>query len=707
MQIVLITCPTVTEYDDPKTIRRLYKDQNGIYTSPPLGTLVVAALFERLNWSVTVVDANSEYCSHLDRRGAQSTFCRRFAEDLARLEADHFGFSTICSSYPFTLRIAQHLKRLKPDCTILLGGPQASATANETVRLCTFVDFILCGEVENSISLFAKHAKSAPHLVPGLVWRDACQVLSNPLPKPTDVTAVPLPAYNLWNMATVSVVHVEAGRGCPYRCKFCSTCGFFGRAYRLKPAKSLLDDVAHIVDAFGIRRISFVHDTLFCRWRDCEKFCLAWESDPRLIDVTWTCSLRADSLSPRLGEILCKANCKGVFLGIESGSPRIQRIIGKRIPLSTAKCIQGLNDRNVHVATSFILGFPEERESDLRQTMAFYLRMLRFPNVKPQASVLAVLAGSGYDGASHGPLVFRDAISSMAHQGPPIPGDLVRVIRSWPQLFSSHHLPALRHLERDFITESEHFLKYGTMYRWLLVLLADCLDRDLLAVLKAWHLYPKRRSAGESLYHYYASRAFSSDLDAFVRHLPGTKRFSRTCLPQYQFLCDVYGHKRYKYREFASLVDTAKHLNIDGDSRIARNCDYRQVEYSFRQIVEALATGADVGGVGKTPSGVLLYRSADLLVVEEPSQLTAIIVSLLKKEKTVHGLVDELAHKAVSALPQQLQVHPHAAFFHAVKELLFSGVLRLNDARRNGRSRKRILSSRTRRKGTSYAGRGN
>jgi hypothetical protein len=48
---------------------------------------------------------------------------------------DVVGLSSICSSYPLTLRLTQEIRRANPQAKIILGGPQASL-AGLLLHLC-------------------------------------------------------------------------------------------------------------------------------------------------------------------------------------------------------------------------------------------------------------------------------------------------------------------------------------------------------------------------------------------------------------------------------------------------------------------------------------------------------------------------------------------------------------------------------------------
>jgi B12 binding domain len=72
---------------------------------------------------------------------------------LRSLSHDVFGFSTICSSYPLTLRLAQQVKRLNPNACVVLGGPQASVVDVSTLEAFDFVDIVVRGEADRTFPL--------------------------------------------------------------------------------------------------------------------------------------------------------------------------------------------------------------------------------------------------------------------------------------------------------------------------------------------------------------------------------------------------------------------------------------------------------------------------------------------------------------------------------------------------------------------------
>ncbi len=131
MRICLISAATVTdhgEYAANKSIR-------DTATHPPLGILTLAAVLRERLTTPLILDLNRIYYEYLAdaAAGAEIDFC---AYACARVPPglEVIGLSTICSSYPLTIRMAERLKRDHPDAVVVLGGPQASAVDVATSR---------------------------------------------------------------------------------------------------------------------------------------------------------------------------------------------------------------------------------------------------------------------------------------------------------------------------------------------------------------------------------------------------------------------------------------------------------------------------------------------------------------------------------------------------------------------------------------------
>ena len=153
MRVCLITAPTIVEFADPAEITSESVVQAAC--EPQLGVLSLAAVLEARGDVPHVVDLNRTFLGYSDCVGSSqlSDFAEVAAQAIAAQNTTLYGFSTICSSYPLTIRIARILKVLRPESKILLGGPQASVVDMQTLAAFPFVDLVLRGEAEHTLPL--------------------------------------------------------------------------------------------------------------------------------------------------------------------------------------------------------------------------------------------------------------------------------------------------------------------------------------------------------------------------------------------------------------------------------------------------------------------------------------------------------------------------------------------------------------------------
>src|ERR1700736_3305490 len=369
MHCCLITAPTVTEFRSRGEL-----SSNAVQlaaSQPQLGILSVAAVLESCGDRPHIVDANSAYLKYAETPDGlhSDAFPEYLAEIAVRSNADLYGFSSICSTYPLSIRTAQVVKNLRPYATVLFGGPQASVVDAATMEAFPFVDFVLRGEVEHTLpSLLGElHRDYDFSAVGGLTYRDGTAVRRNPnAPVIEDLDAIPAPAYHLSNyLREAKAASIELGRGCPFSCTFCSTNDFFRRKFRLRSPARVLKEMRDISQVYGIRHFELVHDMFTVDRKRVVAFC-----DEMLAagnGFTWDCSARTDCVDEELLTLMARSGCRSIFFGIETGSRRMQRVIDKDLDPERAKEVLDIAERlQLKTTVSLITGFPEEEWDDDR-----------------------------------------------------------------------------------------------------------------------------------------------------------------------------------------------------------------------------------------------------------------------------------------------------------------------------------------------------
>ena len=103
------------------------------------------------------------------------------------------------------------LKRVRPDLTIILGGPEVSYET-ESQPIVQLADYVITGEADLAF------AAALPAIAGGRAARPA-KIIPAP---PPEFSELALP-YDLYDEQDVAhrIIYVEASRGCPFSCEFC------------------------------------------------------------------------------------------------------------------------------------------------------------------------------------------------------------------------------------------------------------------------------------------------------------------------------------------------------------------------------------------------------------------------------------------------------------------------------------------------------
>ena len=387
----------------------------------PLGTLILATIVRQHGVDVDVYrffdtwNISQDLSTGTEHKRVAATsgipmpfdlFVRQTAQHILSRNPRIVSFYCRCDQYLAMIRIAQHLKEQNPSVWIIFGGPQADAAAQATLREIPWVDLCCCGEGERTIwplisaLLYDKDYTG----IAGLTYRDAAgQVCQNPLPPllehlddspRIDYSLVPHEMMCSHASDSPSVARIDVGRGCPFHCTYCSTSIFWQRSYRMKSNSRILSEIRELHDVYGFQAFSFMHDLFTANKKRvldlCEKLRVSG------MDVRFTCSSRADTLDEETICAMRQAGWRHVYIGIESGSERMQKMIRKNLDLSQVyHCLEMLSQYGIHVTASFIFGFPEETAQDVSRTMAFAFRIAHLsPLIEQQFHLCAVFYGT-------------------------------------------------------------------------------------------------------------------------------------------------------------------------------------------------------------------------------------------------------------------------------------------------------------------------
>ena len=605
MKVCLISAPTANQFDSRAVGETEAARIMGELA--PVGILSLAAVLEAKGLQPEVVDLNRVYYEWLrDSSPDKADFCSFAGDYFAGRDfdgVDFFGFSTVCSSYPVTLRIAAEVKRAHPQSAVVLGGPQASVVDVSTLRAYPSIDLVVRGEAEQTLpDLVDALAGNRPlAAIPGITFRrnEDGEIVRNPAaPLVADLDALPFPAFHLFpDVRFCRHFPLELGRGCPFSCTFCSTNDFFRRNFRLKSPAQMIADMRRIRQTYGINSFELVHDMFTVDRKRVVAFCEALLENKRKNPedaFIWGCSARTDCVDEELIELMSKAGCRGIFFGIETGSKRMQKIIDKGLELNdSAERVRSCDKFKINTAVSLMAGFPDETMTDLRDTAAFFVDSLRYDHADPQLSILAPLAGTPISTQHKDALQLNDDVADMSYRGWRQAPEDHAMIAAHPEIFSSFYSAPLPHLDREFLKELRDFLLSGmrVFRRLLLGLHQD--SGNVVDVFQQWQEWRTGNgiqfSNGDRTV-YYAQSAFPADFIRFVRlhYIPASNApLAITALADYEAALlapDLHNPALHNNKDLL-LDDKEDLLSPDSRLNVRPEVDVIKLPADYQEIV--------------------------------------------------------------------------------------------------------------------------
>ncbi len=316
--------------------------------------------------------------------------------DLYNRKPDVIGFSCYIWNIEETIKVINILKKVLPETTIVLGGPEVSYDTKEWLESLNVVDFIVIGEGEETFKHFLEERTRTKkyHLVFGLAYRKDNEIIINPPRPKIKLDDLPSPYRFEEDRDDLSkrVTYFETSRGCPYSCQFCLSSIEVGvRYFNIERVKA---DLLYLIKS-GAKLIKFV-DRTFNIKRDyaLEIFRFLIENHQ---DCVFQFEITADIMRPEVLEYLNEHAPAGIFrfeIGVQSTNDRTNELVMRRQNFEKlTRTVRMVKDGGKIVQhLDLIAGLPEEDYASFRNTFndVFALRPEEL-----QLGFLKMLRGTG------------------------------------------------------------------------------------------------------------------------------------------------------------------------------------------------------------------------------------------------------------------------------------------------------------------------
>lgn len=385
MKILCLNPPFKTDYGRfSRTSRSPAITKSGTLYYP-IWLCYVAGVLEEAGHEIEVIDS----CAYGYDREKTLQLVAEFRPQVAVLD-------TSTPSIYSDIETGMEIKKILPDCFIVLMGTHPSALPEETLQFNNAIDAIAVGEADYTVRDLAHrlsgvdlhkiqnevtHRDNVLSAIEGLAYRAGEKVyinktreLINDLDKLPFMSKVYKRHLDLrkyfFAASDYPEIQIMTARGCVARCTFCVYPQTIHRwKYRVRSPQNIADEFQWVGENMPeIREIGIEDDTFSGSQKRVVEFCK--ELIKRGIKIKWYCNVRVD-LKYETMQWMRKAGCVLVTVGYESANNGILKNIDKR---ATSEMILEFS-RNIRKAGLLVHGcFMAGNRGDTRETLDESLR---------------------------------------------------------------------------------------------------------------------------------------------------------------------------------------------------------------------------------------------------------------------------------------------------------------------------------------------
>ena len=385
MKCTLIRCP-----------QTMAKFVSAAYAMPPIGLAYVAASLREAGHEVSIIDTTGEALDRFTPIDDEGILLRRGLSDdeiLSRIgESDLIGFGLMFSQDWMPAReLIKAVKRHHPSAVLVAGGEHFTAEPMGAMDDSP-LDFVLEGEGDRVICDLVEHLDGTRAIddVPGCWHRAPNGEIrrTDAKVRVQDVDALAWPAWDLVPVATYLdggyMVGVDRGRsmpmnatrGCPYQCTFCSSPSMWTTRYVTRAPADVVAEIKHYMAEYQATNFDFQDLTAIIKKQWVLEF--AQQLIDEQLSITWQIpsGTRSEALDDDVLPLLVRSGCTNLTYAPESGDDETLRLIKKKIKKDRMlTSMRSAVRAGCNVKANFIFGFPHDSARSIRPTFSFLAKM--------------------------------------------------------------------------------------------------------------------------------------------------------------------------------------------------------------------------------------------------------------------------------------------------------------------------------------------
>jgi Fe-S oxidoreductase len=183
--------------------------------------------------------------------------------DIYKRKPDILAFSCYIWNIDYVRELVVNIKKVLPEVSIWLGGPEVSYDAPKVLEQYLEVDVVLCGEGEETFYELLCHVEKRKSLenIAGIVYREGKHITQNPMREPMNLSEIPF-IYDDLTPFENKIIYYESSRGCPFSCSYCLSS--IDKRLRFRDLELVKQELQYFLNA-NVSQVKFIDRTFNCK----------------------------------------------------------------------------------------------------------------------------------------------------------------------------------------------------------------------------------------------------------------------------------------------------------------------------------------------------------------------------------------------------------------------------------------------------------
>lgn len=363
------------------------------FLQQPLDLLYSASLLEKAGHNTKVIDVRAKLITLID--------LVKLIEDSDAIVVTTTPYDQVQNyfvdyRYAYSVTTINYIKSHLPKIPLLVCGSHGTVRPDLILKDMNF-DILIKGEYEYALLdvIDALGGKKELKEVPNIIIKRKDEVIKtqeNDLLLHPEMKDDLFPAYDKVDMNSYFGDHyinnvplrrrrwavVQASRGCPYSCSFCFN--FWGKRVRFRSPESIVEEMELLEKKYGIEEIFFIDFTFTLNKKWVSEICE--NILKKGLKIKWTVETRCDLIDKEIVTLMARANCRSIWLGIESFDDNILQLNNKGYKSSIViPAIITIKDAGIEPHAFIMIGMPGETVETLNNTISEIYK-LKIPYTK-------------------------------------------------------------------------------------------------------------------------------------------------------------------------------------------------------------------------------------------------------------------------------------------------------------------------------------